>query len=71
MRWPEDISKQSRIESRSRQAYQNTDIAPRSRPPVASHSRCEAIRLSSMWITRRYWARLGTSRSSSVSTEPQ
>ncbi len=29
------------------------------------------IRLSSMWMTRRYCARLGTSISSSVSTAPQ
>ena len=29
------------------------------------------IRLSSMWITRRYWARGGTSRSRIVSTDPQ
>ena len=29
------------------------------------------IRLSSMWITRRYCARWGTSSSSSVSTAPQ
>ena len=29
------------------------------------------IRLSSRWITRRYWARGGTSTPSSVSTAPQ
>ncbi len=29
------------------------------------------IRLSSMWMTRRYWARLGTSMSRRVSVAPQ
>ncbi len=29
------------------------------------------MRFSSMWMTRRYWARLGTSSSSSVSVAPQ
>ena len=57
--------------SRSRKPYQNIEIAPRSRQPVASQMRWLAMRLSSRWMTRRYWARLGTSISSSVSTAPQ
>ena len=71
MRWPEDISNRSRIFSRSRKQYQNIDIAPRSSALVPSQTRWDMIRLSSRWITRRYWARLGTSTSSSVSTAPQ
>ena len=71
MRWPVDISKRSRICSRSRKQYQNMEIAPRSRALVPSHTMWLMIRLSSMWITRRYWARLGTSSPISVSTAPQ
>ena len=71
IRWPEDISNRSRHASRSRNAYQNIEIAPRSSALVPSHTRCDAIRFSSRWITRRYWARGGTSTSSSVSTAPQ
>ena len=71
MRWPEDISNRSRICSRSRKQYQNIDIAPRSSALVPSHTMWDMIRLSSRWITRRYCARGGTSRSSSVSTAPQ
>ena len=57
--------------SRSRQPYQNIETAPRSRQPVAMKMRWLAMRLSSRWMTRRYWARLGTSIPSSVSTAPQ
>ena len=71
IRWPEDISNRSRIVSRSRKQYQNIEIAPRSSALVPSHTRWDMIRLSSRWITRRYCARGGTSRSSSVSTAPQ
>jgi hypothetical protein len=71
MRWPEDISKRSRIVSRSRKQYQNIEIAPRSSALVPSHTRWLMIRLSSRWMTRRYCARLGTSTPSSVSTAPQ
>ena len=38
---------------------------------VPSQIRWEAIRLSSRWMTRRYWARRGTSTSTSVSTAQQ
>ena len=68
---PEDISNRSRIFSRSRKQYQNIDMAPRSSALVPSHTRWDMIRFSSMWMTRRYCARLGTSTSSSVSTAPQ
>ena len=71
MRWPEENSKRSRIVSRSRKQYQNIEIAPRSSALVPSQTRWDMIRLSSRWITRRYWARAGTSHSSSVSTAPQ
>src|ERR1700692_795348 len=67
MRCPEDISNRSRIVSRSRKQYQNIEIAPRSSALVPSHTRWLMIRLSSRCSTRRYWARLGTSRPSSVS----
>ncbi len=71
MRWPEDISNRSSSCSRSRKQYHKTEIAPRSSALVPSHTRWLMMRLSSRWITRRYWARLGTSISSSVSTAPQ
>src|ERR687893_650389 len=71
MRWPVDISNRSRTVSRSRKQYQNIEIAPRSSALVPSHTRWDMMRLSSMWITRRYCPRGGTSRSSSVSTAPQ
>ena len=71
MRWPDDISNRSRIVSRSRKQYQNIEIAPRSSALVPSHTMWDMMRLSSMWRTRRYWARCGTSSSSSVSTAPQ
>ena len=58
MRWPVDISNRSRIRSRSRKQYQNIEIAPRSSALVPSHTRWDMIRLSSRWITRRYWAAL-------------
>ena len=59
------------MSSRSRKQYQNIDIAPRSSALVPSHTRWLMIRLSSMWMTRRYCARAGTSTSSSVSVAPQ
>ena len=59
------------MRSRSRRLYQNIEIAPRSSALVPSQKRCDAMRLSSQWITRRYCARLGTSTSSSASTAPQ
>ena len=71
MRAPEDISNRSRICSRSRKQYQNIEIAPRSSAVVPSQTRWDMIRLSSMWITRRYCARGGTSRSRIDSTAPQ
>ena len=71
IRWPEDISNRSRIVSRSRNAYQNIEIAPRSSMLVPSHTRCDISRLSSRWMIRRYWARGGTSMPSSDSTAPQ
>ena len=71
MRWPLDISNRSRIRSRSRQPHQSIVIAPMSSAAVAIQNRWEAIRLSSRWITRRYWARGGTSSSSSFSTAMQ
>ena len=71
MRWPDDISNRSRIVSRSRKQYQNIEIAPRSSALVPSHTMWDMMRLSSMCSTRRYWPRLGTSSSSSVSTAPQ
>jgi hypothetical protein len=61
----------SMIRSRSRKQYQNMETAPRSRAEVPSQTRCEWIRLSSMWITRRYFARSGISRPTSRSTQPQ
>ncbi len=71
MRWPEDISNRSSRPSRSRSAHHSIDMAPRSSAPVPSQNRWLAIRFSSMWITRRYCARGGTSSPSSVSTELQ
>ena len=71
MRCPVEYSNRSRIISFSRKEYQSIDMAPRSSALVPSHTRWLMIRLSSMWITRRYWARLGTSMSSSVSVAPQ
>ena len=71
MRWPEEYSNRSRIFSFSRKQYQNIETAPRSSALVPSHTRWDMIRLSSRWITRRYWARLGTSTPTSSSTAPQ
>ena len=51
--------------SRSRSAHQSIVIAPMSSAEVPSQNRWLAIRFSSRWITRRYWARGGTSSSSS------
>ena len=57
--------------SRSRKQYQKIEIAPRSSADVPSHTRCEWMRFSSQWITRRYCARAGTGSSSSRSTAMQ
>jgi hypothetical protein len=43
-------------------------VEPSSIPPVASHTRWEAIRLNSIRITRIACARSGTSMPSSFST---
>ena len=45
--------------------------APSSSPVVASQTRCEEIRLSSIISTRRAWARGGASIPSSLSTARQ
>ena len=57
MRWPDEASNRSSTLSRSRKQYQKIEIAPRSSADVPSHTRCEWIRFSSQWITRRYCAR--------------
>jgi len=67
MRCPEHISSTSRIISRSRKQYRKTDIAARSRACVANQTRCEAMRCSSVRITRTTCARGGTSSSTSFS----
>ena len=54
IRCPADISKRSRILSRSRKQYQSIEIAPRSSAVVPSQTRWDMIRSSSMWRTRRY-----------------
>jgi hypothetical protein len=46
-------------------------MAPKSRIEVAIQNRWLEIRLISMWMTRRYCARGGTSSSSSRSTAMQ
>jgi hypothetical protein len=51
------ISKISRMYSRSRKPYSIIEIAPSSSPVVPSHTRCEAIRFSSIISTRMTVAR--------------
>jgi hypothetical protein len=53
--------------SRSRKAYMTGVEAPSSRPKDPVNMRWFMIRLTSAKMTRRYWARRGTSTSSSVS----
>ncbi len=71
IRRPVTASKMSRISSRSRNPYSITETAPSSMPPVATQTRCEAIRFSSQRSTRRTWARGGASIPSSRSTDRQ
>ena len=71
MRSPVTASKMSRISSRSRNPYSIKDTAPSSIPPVATHTRCEAIRFSSQSRTRRTCARGGASIPRSRSTDRQ
>ena len=71
IRRPVAASKMSRIVSRSRKPYSITDTAPSSRPLVASHTRCEAIRFISQNSTRRTCARGGASIPRSFSAARQ
>ena len=57
IRSPVTISKISRMYSRSRKPYSIIEIAPSSRPVVPSHTRCDAIRFSSIMSTRIVVAR--------------
>ncbi len=57
IRRPVIISKMSRMYSRSRKPYSIIEIAPSSMPVVASQTRCEEIRLSSIISTRMVFAR--------------
>ena len=57
--------------SRSRKPEVIIVVDPSSMPPVAAHTRWEAMRLNSVRITRTAWARSGTSMSSSFSTPRQ
>ncbi len=68
MRYPVTSSNRSRICSRSRNAYQNIEIAPSSSADVPSQTRCEWMRLSSQRSVRIHVAFAGTSSSSSFST---
>jgi len=68
MRKPEISSFMSRIVSRSRKQYMSMVEAPSSIPLVPSQTRCEEMRVSSHMITRRAFARGGTSTPSSFST---
>ncbi len=61
----------SRIRSRSMKPSVIGVVAPSSLPPVASHTRCEEIRLSSIMSTRIVVARSGASIPSSFSTARQ
>nr|CRL75941.1 hypothetical protein CPGR_01583 [Mycolicibacter nonchromogenicus] len=54
-------SKMSSTSSRSRKPKSITESAPSSMPPVASATRCEEIRLSSIIRTRMTLARSGMS----------
>jgi hypothetical protein len=67
MRAPPTISKRSRITSRSRNAYQNIEIAPSSSAEVPSQTRWEWMRFSSQSAMRIHVALRGTSRPSSCS----
>ena len=67
MRAPPTISERSRIRSRSRNAYQNIEIAPSSSAEVPSQTRCEWMRFSSHSAMRIQVALRGTSRPSSFS----
>ncbi|SKW63414.1 Uncharacterised protein [Mycobacteroides abscessus subsp. massiliense] len=73
MRRPVTASKTFKIISRSRKPRNIAVIAPSSMPPVASATRCEEIRLSSIINTRITVARSGISSvmSSSFSTPRQ
>ena len=55
------------MRSRSRKQYQNIEIAPSSRAPVASHTRCEWTRFSSHSNIRIHEAFGGISTPSSFS----
>ena len=65
---PEISSFMSRMVSRSRKQYMSIVDAPSSIPLVPSHTRCDAIRVSSDMITRSALARGGTSTPRSFST---
>ena len=67
MRAPPTSSERSRIRSRSRNAYQNIEIAPSSSAEVPSQTRCEWIRFSSQSAIRIQVALRGTSSPSSFS----
>ncbi len=71
MRRPVTSSKMSISTSRSRKPKSITLTAPSSMPLVASHTRCELIRLSSFIRTRITWARAGASMPSRRSTARQ
>ena len=61
MRAPLTASYTSISSSRSRNAYRNTAIAPRSSALEPSHIRWFRIRVISSNIVRMYWARSGAS----------
>ncbi len=61
IRRPVTISKIRRISSRAVNPMVMIVVAPSSLPPVARHTRCEEIRLSSIMSTRISLARSGTS----------
>ena len=67
MRAPATSSERSRIISRSRNAYQNIEIAPSSSADVPRKTRCEWMRLSSHSSMRIQVAFSGTSSASSFS----
>ena len=67
IRTPPTISNRSRIRSRSRNVYQNGEIAPSSSAEVPSQTRCECTRLSSQSSIRIQTAFGGTSMPSSFS----
>jgi len=59
IRSPLASSKMSRMYSRSRNPYNIMLMAPSSMPVVANHTRCDAIRFSSIISTRMVVARSG------------